>query len=1129
MDSKIGVVSQVNINDIIEASKKIEVAAPVITSAAKIIDALIKSFKEPTKTLGMLEVIQKLTVNYCNIVDSVIATLVKSNDKDNTKNLAELLGRIQTTDPKDNTKKIEKWTVVDAAMQIPNVLDTVFKVMNSVASFDFNKKQIKKMKQNIVSMQSGLTDIFDTIFDVFNDISASKDFDKILKILVNDPDTVTNIIKNDTGDESVSTDQFKSQNKIWDKSTTTTTTKHGRMGLLDAMEKIFTLVSILNTLNAPNLLKLKFQIIKIGKGISMVYSELTKQLKPYTTSDFIQTQVLMGNLLSGDEKNDTPGLTDMFVNVGIVFKKIEDLKFNWVKFKMTQFAIRRLMRLVKKIIKFVNEPDFNTFIGKPVYTKIENLTNTLKKFCSIFESLSDSYLSIILFGIFHKQVRKSLMLLVKLAQTVRILESIKLPESTSNLETIHTIIEQITDVQKQLSFSLTYFLTGWIAFGLIKRFIRKLPTLVDAINEAADKIKDKKTGIEGIKEINDVISSITEIQKNILLSVLLFIPASIGMICMIGFVWLIIGFVNVLSKFTDGKNFTKTINITSQNILKITNIILALVVVAGSILAFSIIAVLTTAIIKKNVWSFVGMLIGTLAFICVTMYLASLISELAEKASKNVAMNIIMISGCFIVAALAILVAAVVGEKFKSGEVWANLGIGIGVIILVSAAMVGLGIALSFAAPFMGMAVAGITPLLAVLGMILIAGLTIVAIGAISFDFGSFTKGKDPKSGKFGTGTKAAGNVGLVFEFVKYLVAQIGKGYTRKERKTMKKTKKMLKQVVKTVKHILSIAESLNTLQKLDLNTGLITNNVQSMFNFVTDLEDHIATWMNKDKKNPEDIIDAAKLKKKAWRKSKKALSKVEATIAMMSSIADSMMILKDFKFENEKTGKNGETILSTKDQIIENVNSIFGVLKTVNDTVTKNSVGKINENYLEKITLLSESIRTINESFVGIAGADTSKLEKNIGQYGVFVDKINTVEVNKLQNATNMFKQMSNFSESIKGDFDKLAESLSDKLLPVLTELKEVMTSVPEELKIGFQNTSASIAATNAPATKENITAQVNRENPNMTADEVNKIVDSRMNEKAKSDANGVASKLDELIGLLKGYSGERVIVQTI
>ena len=90
-------------------------------------------------------------------------------------------------------------------------------------------------------------------------------------------------------------------------------------------------------------------------------------------------------------------------------------------------------------------------------------------------------------------------------------------------------------------------------------------------------------------------------------------------------------------------------------------------------------------------------------------------------------------------------------------------------------------------------------------------------------------------------------------------------------------------------------------------------------------------------------------------------------------------------------------------------------------------------------------------------------------------------------------------------------------------------MSEIPDKLDDGFQNTSASIAATTAPITRENVEAQVNRENKNLTAEEVDKIVTARMNEKAKADANSVTSKIDELISLLKGYGGEHVVMQTI
>jgi hypothetical protein len=123
----------------------------------------------------------------------------------------------------------------------------------------------------------------------------------------------------------------------------------------------------------------------------------------------------------------------------------------------------------------------------------------------------------------------------------------------------------------------------------------------------------------------------------------------------------------------------------------------------------------------------------------------------------------------------------------------------------------------------------------------------------------------------------------------------------------------------------------------------------------------------------------------------------------------------------------------------------------------------------------------------------------------------------------------MSKFSNSIRGDFDKLAEALSDKLLPVLEELKEVMSVIPEKIDVGFQNTSASIAATSAPATTTNVTEQVKRENPNMTPEQIKKVVDNRIAEKSKADANGIGAKLDELMALLRGFGSDNVIVKTL
>ena len=222
--------------------------------------------------------------------------------------------------------------------------------------------------------------------------------------------------------------------------------------------------------------------------------------------------------------------------------------------------------------------------------------------------------------------------------------------------------------------------------------------------------------------------------------------------------------------------------------------------------------------------------------------------------------------------------------------------------------------------------------------------------------------------------------------------------------------------------------------------------------------------------------------------------------------------------------------------RIISNVNSLSLSNVSINTDIIKQSIEKLigintrlTKQHNSNLNNVVKYIHKLNKEISSIANIDSNGLEKNTNNYIKFVDKVNTMDVKKLETSAKMFEQMSKFSTSIRGDFDRLAEALNENLMPVLEELKEIMEQIPEKLDTGFQNTSASIAATSAPATRENVEAQARRENPNITPEEVKKVVDSRMSEKAKQDATGMISKLDELISLLKGYGGENVVVQTV
>ena len=239
-------------------------------------------------------------------------------------------------------------------------------------------------------------------------------------------------------------------------------------------------------------------------------------------------------------------------------------------------------------------------------------------------------------------------------------------------------------------------------------------------------------------------------------------------------------------------------------------------------------------------------------------------------------------------------------------------------------------------------------------------------------------------------------------------------------------------------------------------------------------------------------------------------VSTAMVAVGMVSQIAEKLTTIKETPDLNGISVKVDQ-ICATADNIIKKINETPDW--DIADTGKLDVLEQINSRITQLAAITPQQVKGI---------------EKTIDNYVRFVDKINTVDVAKLETSARMFEQMSKFSSSIKGDFDALAESLGDKLLPVLTELKEVMETVPTKLDIGFQNTSASIAATTAPVNTANVTAQVERENPTMSKEDVDKIVQSRIKDYSRQESNGVVAKIDELISLLKGHNGD-VVVRTV
>ena len=130
--------------------------------------------------------------------------------------------------------------------------------------------------------------------------------------------------------------------------------------------------------------------------------------------------------------------------------------------------------------------------------------------------------------------------------------------------------------------------------------------------------------------------------------------------------------------------------------------------------------------------------------------------------------------------------------------------------------------------------------------------------------------------------------------------------------------------------------------------------------------------------------------------------------------------------------------------------------------------------------------------------------LKANVDSFTTFVDKANSIDTNKIKTVKDMFAEMAELSKSLKGDFDKLADVLSDKLVVVLEKLQETISGIPTNVSVS-QNTGSQNNSTNTlvPNTQSKQQTQVST-------------VQSQNNDKINKNLVDIKDSIDDMIALL-------------
>jgi len=161
-------------------------------------------------------------------------------------------------------------------------------------------------------------------------------------------------------------------------------------------------------------------------------------------------------------------------------------------------------------------------------------------------------------------------------------------------------------------------------------------------------------------------------------------------------------------------------------------------------------------------------------------------------------------------------------------------------------------------------------------------------------------------------------------------------------------------------------------------------------------------------------------------------------TIGMITLIAKNLQYLEKIKI-------NRDTVEKKVDAVIGTANSLINHIKGSNVEKSDIKKAELTKKFMKQIKKTVEYMSKIGEM------NNQGQFDRAIDSYVRFVDKVNTVKVENIEKTAKMFEKMAEFSKSIHGNFEGLADTLNDKITPLL-----------EKIDSTLKNTESSLADTN-------------------------------------------------------------------
>lgn len=874
-------------------------------------------------------------------------------------------------------EKVLKESKTTLPVLICKFADSIGKIFGSInklgEGLDISPIGIVKAKIGFVVLGKQLQDLLAEMTNTFSGLAGNKQFEDMMGILISDPDHTLKLLE--TNKEEIQTGQYEnmSTDKLYEATETTT----GKKGLLDAIVSMLSIFTTMASLKAPNLFLFKIELIKMKIAMNSLMS-------------------VMGDIATSGKESIT--------KTGDIVKPLENF-----------------------------EIVLNTL--EPVFKDVANL---------------GSYVIGIVFGI--KSLKKFRDFLAWYVRTftsksfMKISSEKYIEQTEKTMEGIENTMSHVIVISGILT-AMSAMLVG-IGAGILsaKLLILGLKWIFEGIGEMFSKENMKET-MENLNNMKDAVVKLTLSVLLLTTAVVLlglagqYISTNLKQIMIVGlFILLVVGIAVVLGLAS------KIIDDGVKNLL----------ILSGAVAIISLTAVLL-AFIGNYIdaeWDAILKVIAMVGALVIMMAFLGVMSKFIQKGNTAVivlALSLILVTAAVMVMAVAakmldyaamIQMTAVIGALAACvagvGLAAIPITIGAGVLILMSVSLIVATVALfmflgvverinkmNLKADENGKAAvqAPIELFKAVIektneiGLIEIAKATakMISLMIIAASLGKMADviqkissmsipyefDKDGKPTAFRNMTEAdfetaSTNIAKVLTTI---LTAIGSDEMTAVLDNLKG--KSVENITKVMESAGSVESLINAIEKVSaFDEAAITNGTLKIKQVIT-------AYVG--------VLSDLFVGQGEWTtKATKFLGRT-INLPFYQVISEALI-----KTEDIKKAVSGMKTLNTS---IEKIIPILDGIQTIVDKSSSIDDGIKN----------IEKIANIQDAFTKIDG---TKLTRSTNNFVRFVDKANSVDTKKIKSVTEMFEKMARFSESIKGDFNALADVLSDKLVDVLNKL---------------------------------------------------------------------------------------------